>query len=330
MRRLLAVAFGILLGTGCLPFKDDGLYACDTDTGKDCVTCDAATGWCRDITAITAGARALYGISGFDSSDVWAVGAGGVAVHWNGKRWIPQRTGTTRTLNAVWAVAADDVVAVGDVGTTAHFNGSNWATFTDPTMTEPGLELSFTAVGGSRYSFLWAADNAGNVSHWSPFPPFDRTGGWIFYGPAPVADAIWGIFMDGDANTFFVGNQGKIYLDLPANTSFSQATDVTPSGMTNSLNASWGDPGTGHFWAVGVGGTILHWDTATFLDESVTAVSSLMGVYGVTGGQTPMSGRSALAAMLLTTMDPAGPPSCRGPLPRPSSASTARPMTCSQ
>jgi hypothetical protein len=57
--------------------------------------------------------------------------------------------------------------------------------------------------------------------------------------------------------------------------------------MTNSLNASWGDPGTGHFWAVGVGGTILHWDTATFLDESVTAVSSLLGVCGVTGGANP-------------------------------------------
>jgi hypothetical protein len=284
MRNLLAVAIGLALLTGCLPFKDDGLYACDPDTGKDCVTCDAATGWCRDITANAAGATALYGISGIASNAIWAVGDKGVIIRWNGTRWIPQTSGTGVTLNAVWASAVDDVMAVGYAGRASHYNGANWSTSIDPTMAVPGSELSFTAVGGNRLKgLLWSADNAANVSFWKPFAPTDRSGGWTYYGSAVTADSIWGVFTDNDATSYFVGNQGKIYRDLASYTDFSQALDFNSSGKTESLYAVWGDRGTKQFWAVGHAGTILHWNTTTFVDESVSAIA-LWGICGSSEG----------------------------------------------
>ncbi|MBO6934148.1 MAG: hypothetical protein JJ863_04215 [Deltaproteobacteria bacterium] len=66
-------------------------------------------------------------VHGTSASDVWVVGGGRAASHWDGESWTTYDTGGGRNLRAVWAVARDDVWAVGEGGVIVHFDGSSWS-----------------------------------------------------------------------------------------------------------------------------------------------------------------------------------------------------------
>lgn len=59
------------------------------------------------------GKALLWSVYGMSSSDVYAVGEGGLVLHWNGTAWKSVASGTTRTLFGVWAAAPGDVWLVG-------------------------------------------------------------------------------------------------------------------------------------------------------------------------------------------------------------------------
>ncbi len=65
-------------------------------------------------------------VHGTSERDVWVVGGGRAASHWDGESWTTYDTGGGRNLRGVWAVAEDDVWAVGDGGTIVHFDGASW------------------------------------------------------------------------------------------------------------------------------------------------------------------------------------------------------------
>jgi hypothetical protein len=65
----------------------------------------------------------LLGMWGTSSTDVWAVGLGGGAFHFDGQTWTKQATGTSEALWAVWGSTPSDVWLVGTSGTTLHWNG---------------------------------------------------------------------------------------------------------------------------------------------------------------------------------------------------------------
>jgi len=71
---------------------------------------------------------ALHGVWGAAADDVWAVGAQGVVVHFDGETWTyaPTADERRRTLWAVWGRAADDVWAVGSEGVVLHWDGDAW------------------------------------------------------------------------------------------------------------------------------------------------------------------------------------------------------------
>jgi peptide/nickel transport system substrate-binding protein len=75
----------------------------------------------------------LKGIDLWDASTGWAVGTGGNIIRWNGTSWSSVSSPTTTNLNDVKILAANDAWAVGDEGTLLHWNGSAWATVTNPT-----------------------------------------------------------------------------------------------------------------------------------------------------------------------------------------------------
>lgn len=74
------------------------------------------------------GTEDLHGIWGSSSTNVWAVGQGGI-VHWNGAAWSSTASGTTDKLNSVWGSAANDVWAVSGGGRILHWAGSAWGSF---------------------------------------------------------------------------------------------------------------------------------------------------------------------------------------------------------
>jgi len=58
----------------------------------------------------------LYGVDGVDPADIWAVGAGGKILHYDGLSWVMQASGTTDGLWDVSAIDGENAVAVGSGG----------------------------------------------------------------------------------------------------------------------------------------------------------------------------------------------------------------------
>ncbi|MDD5557495.1 MAG: hypothetical protein PHN82_09650 [bacterium] len=56
----------------------------------------------------------LNAISGADSHPLWAVGNNGLILHYDGSRWVPERSGTLVDLTGVWALDGDRVWAMGE------------------------------------------------------------------------------------------------------------------------------------------------------------------------------------------------------------------------
>ena len=51
------------------------------------------------------------------ASRIWAVGAAGAALHWDGAAWNSVESGSQKTLTGVWGSSANDVTVVGEAGT---------------------------------------------------------------------------------------------------------------------------------------------------------------------------------------------------------------------
>ena len=105
-------------------------------TGSDSTTSGS---WQLDLSCGSACATTLHAISMVTATDGWAVGDEGVIVHWDGTRWQPAASPTTKALYAVDMVSADDGWAVGGSATVyggqgiiLHWDGSAWQEVTMP------------------------------------------------------------------------------------------------------------------------------------------------------------------------------------------------------
>jgi hypothetical protein len=110
-----------------------------------------------------------------DDADAWAVGAGGLIVHWDGQRWTEVASATTMTLNAVWGSGPSDVWAVGGIaherGVILHWDGLSWSD--TGVVTPTGLfgiwgtsSNDIWAVGGDRAPASPFGDAEGRALHW--------------------------------------------------------------------------------------------------------------------------------------------------------------------
>ena len=75
----------------------------------------------------------LYGIWGSAFDDVFAVGANGTVLHYNGSEWTLMNSTVTNDLQNVWGSSSTDVFAVGNEGTVIHYDGLNWTSMTSNT-----------------------------------------------------------------------------------------------------------------------------------------------------------------------------------------------------
>ena len=82
-----------------------------------------STGSCANDGAPPGGN--LFGVCGTSTSNVFAVGAAGRILHYNGTAWTPMTSPTSRTLVRAWGSGASDVWAVGD-SVLLHYDGTAW------------------------------------------------------------------------------------------------------------------------------------------------------------------------------------------------------------
>jgi len=258
MRRLALLA--PLLLAGCLKFADDGVYACVPTTGKDCTVCDQATGWCQDWSGVKLGAAQLRGIWGSASDSIWAVGSNGTILFWNGKVWTSQGRQAPVDLNGVWGRSPTDVWVVGNAASYLHWDGASWG-YGVSTRLWTGRQdnplQDLLAVGGNQ-NYTWTVESWGGSAFWDT-----AARDWaLFFDYQAGRLPLYGIWSDSQANTYYVGQAGKVFRDAAANTSGSGVVELVNPDLTtprNDLYAIWGSSPT-DVWIVGDGGIVLHWD----------------------------------------------------------------------
>ena len=120
----------------------------------------------------TAFLNLLTSVSAVSATDAWAVGDNpGLALHWNGTRWV--RTGVPHpsVLNGVSALSASDAWAVGARGlvrTTTlalHWNGTAWTRVPTPS---PGKFADLMSVSAASPADAWAVGVMPTLAlHWN-------------------------------------------------------------------------------------------------------------------------------------------------------------------
>jgi hypothetical protein len=104
----------------------------------------------------------LYDLWGASRDDVWAVGAAGTIVHWDGRAWSAVASPTQVELRGIWGSAANDVWAVGAAGAILRWNGQRWA----PLVHGTGVRTTLRGVAGSGPSDVWLVGDGGTILRW--------------------------------------------------------------------------------------------------------------------------------------------------------------------
>lgn len=217
-----------------------GLVACDEETVAPPST-PATPDWQAMESGTDQDLNAVWAASG---SDVFAVGAGGTILRFDGNSWQPMNSGVTVDLFGVWGTASDHVIATGDQGTILVFDGSDWVPVTgvtsDPIGRVSGYDANHVVAvgGGPPGTFLhfdgvdWTARSTGDSRS--------------------LADAV-ALFSDG---VVLVGDGGAAFLAFP-DTLMEIAT-----GTTSNLKAVFGTTWDEGMTAVGDDGTVVFVDTS--------------------------------------------------------------------
>jgi hypothetical protein len=206
----------------------------------------------------------LLGVSGTSASDVWAVGAMGTILHFNGASWASQSSGTTRSLVSVHARSATDIWVSG-ASVVLKGNGTTWTSLS-----------VFGATATATFSSIWAlsatdaflGDDTGALyrSSGSSFTKNTFAGGY----------AITGLFGTSPSTMFAVAgdkssNANKLLSFNGASWSVQSSRTTTPGALLRLRGISATD-----VWAVGEGGAMAHFDGTSWTFKAAGVISSIV------------------------------------------------------
>ncbi|TNF32536.1 MAG: hypothetical protein EP329_09775 [Deltaproteobacteria bacterium] len=189
--------------------------------------------------------RDLYAVDVFASDAAVAVGAAGVATHWDGFLWHVAETGVIATLEAVSMPAADEAWAVGG-GQVLRWKDDAWSLVFDA-----GVPLHGVLALPSGAVFVVGDD--GFIASFNGL-------GWVTEdaGTTATLRAIWGT---DEVAPRIVGDDGTA-LRL---TDEGVVAETVPTARD--LLAVWGE-GADNIYAVGARGVVMHFDGEVWVDES--------------------------------------------------------------
>jgi hypothetical protein len=182
------------------------------------------TAWSRPVTTWTN----LYAIWGAAEDDVWAVGAGGLILHYDGTAWAEKTSPTTSALYDVWAGAANDAWAVGGSHALLHWDGESWSK-----LTSVSTSISLNEVQGVGPGEALVLDSDGSIALWNGTE-------LVSHGTGQQGDAyaFWSFGKDDVWSAGFYGTvehyDGTTWTDVERST-------------TSDLFAVWGAP-NGDVW----------------------------------------------------------------------------------
>lgn len=209
---------------------------------------------------------------GTSARDVWAVGAAGTTLHFDGTSWSRIESGTTRGLNDIWGASASSIYAVGDAAEVITWDGRAWSALEVPTATTTW----FFGVSGTSSDDVWIAgtrftDYEDVVLHFDGSSWTDRSPGTHF-----GLHAVW---TDGPSAVWAAGGQqvagGLIHWN-------GERWDAVP--LESNVLSRW--PGrffgraSDDLWSYGKG-TALHFDGRTWTETATEEMkaTSLTGMW---------------------------------------------------
>jgi photosystem II stability/assembly factor-like uncharacterized protein len=166
-------------------------------------------------------------VYGFGDDDVWAVGDGGTALHWDGAAWEAVPTPTDQNLWGVWGAAPDDVWAVGG-GTTPpsanaeptvlRWDGQAWSAVTLPELV-PSSATQMFKVWGTSADNVYVVGARGVILRWDGAElvqevdrPREHTDDYVsLWGTGP--DRI--VVVGGRSNAQIAAWDGSTWSDVP-------------------------------------------------------------------------------------------------------------------
>jgi hypothetical protein len=224
------------------------------------------------LNAMTSGTTTyLRGVWGSSATDVFVVGIGGTIQHYDGTAWSAMDSGTTNDLHAVWGTSASDVFAVGVCGTILHYDGTAWSPMTS------GTTNWLRAVWGTSASDVFAVGYTGTILRYDGSAWSSMTSG--------TTRNLLGIWGSSASDVFVVGASGSI---LHYNGS---AWGVMTSGTTSTLNGVWGTSGSDVF-VVGYTGTIRHYNGSAWGAMTSGTTNTLLGIWGYSSTEVVAVGYS--------------------------------------
>jgi hypothetical protein len=252
----------------------------------------------------------LLAVFGTGPGDVWAVGDEGTILHWDGRTFGPAASGTLERLTGVWAASPSEAWISGTVGSFLRWDGQRWspagqpasvdaanavtgmvdrsgaapvttvvfATGTAPTQVRGGAWITgaaapdppFTAnaVWTDATGAVWSGGSGGRVA-------VLQGGVWTTVASAiDPATSVLGIGGDPQGNVWVVGQGGQSARIDPRKVAAAFTT-----GSTGDLNGVWASR-FDDAWAVGAGGTLLHFDGARWQPRTSGTTFDLRAVWG--------------------------------------------------
>lgn len=152
MAALRRAALSLLVLASCSGGNRDGGFA----TGSS-----PFTGAWSFENPLPSGAN-LHRVWGTASNDVWAVGEGGLVLHYDGIRWSVARYEAAADLSCLGGSGPGDVHAAGTVA--AHWNGTAWST----SAAAPGgfRPWAISGLWASGPRDAWATMGEEGIFHW--------------------------------------------------------------------------------------------------------------------------------------------------------------------
>lgn len=203
----------------------------------------------------------LHGVWASSPADVFAVGAKGVIMHYDGQAWTQMASGTASNLYGVWGFGPSDVFAVGE-SVILRYNGQQWERI------KSYPSNIFYAVWGLPPDELWITAPGGLI-----FYKMGRDTLQMIDLPAEYAVhyyAVWGL---PSGEVLIAGENGKALKGRGF--SFSPMPET---GIKSALHGIWGSAAD-NIYAVGEEGTLIHYDGLAW-HEILASDSYFYGVWG--------------------------------------------------